>query len=109
MNQRIAAMIAPSVLMLILVMAGTGIISSSAFAEEPMLDVNSPDVIKQALEQQLGKRVKVRLESGQDVEGKVAKVGGHAVQLTDLTGMEFFEATIKLEKVAAVIVRVRTK
>ncbi len=109
MNRHVATMVLTSVLMLSLVISGTGMIPSRAFAEEQMLDVNSPDVIRQTLEQQLGKKVKVRLESGQDLEGKVSKVGVHAVQLTELTGMEFFEATIKLEEVAAVIVRVRTK
>ena len=80
-----------------------------ALAEEHQLDLNAPDAIRQALEQQVGKRVKVKLESGQDLEGKVAKVGTHAVQLSELTGMEFFEATVKLDEVAAVIVKVRTK
>ncbi len=79
------------------------------FAEEQTLDLNSPDAIKHALEQQVGKRVKVKLESGQDLEGKVAKVGTHAAQLTELSGMEFFDATVKIEEIAAVIVRVRTK
>ena len=80
-----------------------------AVAEEHQLDLNAPDAIRQTLEQQLGKRVKVKLESGQDLEGKVAKVGSHAVQLSELSGMEFFDATVKLDEVAAVIVRVRTK
>ncbi len=78
-------------------------------ADEPTVDLNSPDAIKSALEQQVGKRVKIKLESGQDVEGRVAKVGSHAVQLAELTGMEFFDATVKLEEIAAVIVKVRTK
>ena len=77
--------------------------------EATILDLNSPDAIKQALEQQVGKRVKMKLESGQDLEGKVAKVGSHAVQLSELSGMEFFDATVKLDEIAAVIVRVRTK
>lgn len=81
----------------------------SAMGDEPQLDLNSPDVIKQMLDQQVGKRVKVKLKSGQDLEGKVAKVGSHAVQLTELSGMEFFDATVKLEEVATVIVRVRAK
>lgn len=81
----------------------------SALGEEPQLDLNSPDVIKQMLDQHVGRRVKVKLKSGQDLEGKVAKVGSHAVQLTELSGMEFFDATVKLDEVATVIVRVRTK
>jgi hypothetical protein len=57
------------------------------------------------LQAQAGKRVKVKLASGQDLEGQVARVSAHAVVLTELTGMEFFDATIRLEQVAAVIVR----
>lgn len=80
-----------------------------ATAEEPQLDLNSPDVIKQVLDQQVGKRVKVKLKSGQDIEGKVARVGSHAVHLTELSGMEFFDATVKVDDVTTVIVKVRTK
>ena len=83
--------------------------TSAMAGDEPIVDLNSPEVIKSALEQQIGKRVKVKLESGQDLDGKVAKVGSHAVQLVELTGMEFFDATVKLDEIAAVIVRVRTK
>ncbi len=83
--------------------------ATMATGEEATVDLSSPDVIKSLLEQQVGKRVKVKLDSGQDLEGKVAKVGSHAVQLTELTGMEFFDATVKVEEIAAVIVRVRTK
>ena len=86
--------------------AGT---ATMATGEEPTVDLNSPDAIKSVLEQQVGKRVKVKLESGQDLEGKVAKIGSHAVQLVELAGMEFFDATVKLEEITAVIVRVRTK
>ena len=87
-------------------MAGT---SAVVAADESIVDVNSPDAMKSLLEQQVGKRVKVKLCSGQDVEGKVAKVGSQAVQLTELVGMELFDATVKLNDVAAVIVRARSK
>ena len=109
MNRRLIARSPAVVLLLTLLTAETSIVSSSAFAEEHLLDLNSPDIIKQTLEQQLGKRVKVKLESGQDMEGKVVRVGAHALQLTELASMELFEATIRLDQVAAVIVRVRTK
>ncbi len=94
---------------LLLTVGGMAVAVPTVSAEEAVLDLNSPDAIKHALEQQVGKRVKVKLESGQDLEGKVAKVGTHAVQLSELSGMEFFDATVKLEEIAAVIVRVRTK
>jgi hypothetical protein len=90
---------------------GLGVAETAAVAagEEPTVDLNSPDAIKSVLEQQVGKRVKVKLESGQDLDGKVAKIGSHAIQLAELTGMEFFDATVKLNEIAAVIVKIRTK
>jgi hypothetical protein len=80
-----------------------------AAGEEPTVDLNSPDVIKSVLEQQVGKRVKVKLKSGQDVDGKVAKIGSQAVQRAELTGMEFFDATVKLDEITTAIVKVRAK
>lgn len=74
-------------------------------AEEPVVELNSPDVLRQILEQQVGKRVKVKLLSGQDLDGKVAKVGTQAITLSELSGMELFDATVRLDQVAAVIVR----
>ena len=109
MNRYVGTHVCAAIVMLSLVTIGPIVIPSGASAEEQALDLNSPDIIRQTLEQQLGKRVKVKLESGQDMEGKVAKVGTHALQLIELTGMEFFEATIKLDDVAAVIVRVHRK
>ncbi len=101
-------MVVACALVLIFSLGFTGTVTVVA-GEEPTVDLNNPDAIKSALEQQIGKRVKVKLESGQDLEGKVAKIGSHAVQLAELTGMEFFDATVKLDEIAAVIVKVRTK
>lgn len=109
MHRRSLYVLSVFLLGVMLSVGGTVVLVPTASAEEAMLDLNSPDAIKHTLELQIGKRVKVKLESGQDLEGKVAKVGSHAVQLTELSGMEFFDATVKLDEIAAVIVRVRTK
>lgn len=82
---------------------------STGFAEDQAIDLNSPEAIRHTLEQQAGKRVKVKLVSGQDLEGKVSKVGSQAVVITELSGMEFFDATVRVDQIASVIVRVRTK
>ena len=66
--------------------------------------LNSPAIIRPALEQWTGKRL-----SGQDLEGKVAKVGAHEVALSELVGMEFFDATVLLDQVAAAVIKVRSK
>ncbi|MDH4153403.1 MAG: hypothetical protein OEV01_06415 [Nitrospira sp.] len=106
MQKRMSAAGCMFVLLVGLFLTGT---TPVVAADEAIVDVSSPDAMKSVLEQQIGKRVKVKLCSGQDVEGKVAKVGSHAVQLTELVGMELFDATVKLDDVAAVIVRARSK
>lgn len=106
MQERITRALCACALLVGLGLAGPALVVA---ADEAIVDVNSPDVMKSLLEQQVGKRVKIKLCSGQDVEGKVAKVGAHAVQLTELVGMELFDATVKLTDVAAVIARARGK
>lgn len=74
---------------------------SSAHADEQGHDLNAPDMIKHGLDQHVGKRVKAKLEGGQEHDGKVAKVGTHPVRFTELTGLERLDATVKLEKISA--------
>jgi hypothetical protein len=78
-------------------------------AEQAMVDLGAPDAIRHALEQQVGKRVKVKLVSGQDLDGKVLAVNAQAVILAELGGMDFFDATVRLDQVAAVLIKVRGK
>ena len=76
-------------------------------AQDPQLEVNA-DAIKVNLERQVGKRVRLRLISGQDVEGTVVAVGTAGVHVGRLAGgMDFFDAVVRLDQIAAVIVRVR--
>jgi hypothetical protein len=74
-------------------------------AQSSQADLSSADVIKTTLDQQVGKRVRLKLVSGQDLEGQVSKVGTHAVYLIELAGQEFFDATVRLDQIAAVIKR----
>lgn len=95
--------------LLLCVLGGVDGAVSPVFADEPMVDLNSPEAIRHTLEQQTGKRAKLKLQSGQELEGKISKVGSHVVVVSELSGMEFFDATVRVDQVAAVIVRVRTK
>ena len=61
--------------------------------------------IKSALEVRTGKPAKIKLVSGQDIEGRVQSVGAEVVVIAELTGMEFFSATVRIDQVAAVIYR----
>lgn len=95
--------------LLLCVLGGVDGAVSPVFADEPMVDLNSPEAIRHTLEQQTGKRAKLKLQSGQELEGKISKVGSNVVVVSELSGMEFFDATVRVDQVAAVIVRVRTK
>lgn len=64
-----------------------------------------PVSIQAALQAQAGKRVKLHLASGDALEGKVQSVGDNVVVIAELTGMEFFGATVRIDQVAAVVVR----
>lgn len=81
---------------------GAGMAVSNALAQDT---AGNPGSIRQALEQQVGKRAKLKLVSGQEVEGKVVNVGEKVVTVSELAGMEYFGATVRLDQVAAVIVR----
>jgi hypothetical protein len=84
---------------------GSGVFVTLTRAQGSQPDLSSSESLRHVIEQNTGKRVKLKLLSGQDVEGQVAKVGNYAVSLTELTGMEFFDATVRFDQVAAVIVR----
>lgn len=100
---------APAALIALCFAIGSAGLATRTMAQNTQTDLNSPDSMRQAIELHTGKRVKLKLVSGQDVEGVVSKIGSQAVSLTELTGMEFFDATIRLDQVAAVIVRRATK
>ena len=78
----------------------------SVSAQDVALQVNA-DPIKVNLEKQVGKRVKLRLISGQDVEGTVVAVGTAGVHVAKLAGMDFFDAVVRLDQIAAVVIKVR--
>jgi hypothetical protein len=94
-------------IVIIVVFALSLITTALGAAEETTLDLNASEVIRHILEQQVGKRVKLKLVSGQDLDGKVQKVGSQAVTLAELSGMDFFDATVRLDQVAAVLVKAR--
>jgi hypothetical protein len=55
------------------------------------------------------KLVKVKLQSGQDLEGRIKNLNETAVQLERLSGMDFYDAVVVLNQISAVIYRARTK
>jgi hypothetical protein len=76
-------------------------------AEDAGIGFRSEDLIGTVLARQAGQTVELRLVSGEKMGGKVEKVGANLVHLTQLTGAEFFEGAIRLDQIAAVVVRAK--
>ena len=75
------------------------------YAQSP--DISDSDTIASVLTAQKGKRVVLRLRSGQDLTGTVKAVTPKLVHLATLSGREFFDAVIALESIESVQLRTR--
>jgi hypothetical protein len=74
-------------------------------AQAQDLNVSANDTLQSVLAAQKGKRVTLRVSGGQEITGVMREATAKLVVLGGLTGREFFDAAVPLEKVEAVIVR----
>jgi len=84
-------------------------LSASTVFAGPGLGFTGTDTVKTVVERQTGQQVELRLKSGEKIAGKVAKVGEKAIQLTEITGQEFYEALVLIDDVSVVVVRAASK
>ena len=83
---------------------------SAAAGQESKMQIEETETIATFLKRLEGKPVRLRLAgSGEEVSGKLAKVGQEVVYLSELSGREFFEAVIRIDQVAAVVVQTRNR
>lgn len=74
------------------------LMQTSAFAD-------ADATIAAALTALKGKRATLKLQSGQELTGIVATVDDQTVKLTELTGMDYFDAVVRTESIDAVVMR----
>lgn len=71
-------------------------------------DVLKPGTtIRNILTDAIGKRVSVRLDSRDELEGTVTTVGDHLVHISKLAQRDYFDAFVSIDRISAVIVRMR--
>ena len=79
-----------------------------AFAVQAQeVSITANDSIQSVLAAQKGKRVTLRLRSGQEYTGAVRDINAKVVVLGTLSSREFFDAVVPLETVDAVLIRVK--
>ena len=88
---------------IIILITGMLLLSGAANAASPQ--INKDDTLQTILTAQKGKQVTVKLDSGDELTGKVGEVTGKLVVLQALSGKEFFDAVISTANIAAVLVR----
>jgi hypothetical protein len=94
---------------IIAIAVALGLASLAAAADEQKFEIRGEDSVRTVIAAAVGKPVTLLMASGQEVTGTVVKVGDHAVQLTRLSGRDFFDGVFQLERVDGVILKVRGK
>ena len=82
-------------------------LSAAADKKQDKYLINPSDNIKTILEQEIDLPVKLRLRSGTEISGTVARVGNGVVQISKVAGMERYDAVVKIDDISAVLFWVR--
>lgn len=69
--------------------------------------VSASDSIVAVLKANTDQVVEVHLKSGEKIGGKVAKVASTLVHLSQVTGMELFDADIQIADISAIVARAK--
>jgi len=88
------------------VLLASMVVISTASRAEPVA-ISSGDTIQKVLTAQMGKRLTIKIKSGEELTGTVTTVTDELTHLNQLAGKEFYDAIVVNKKIAAVIVRVK--
>jgi hypothetical protein len=91
--------------LLLAVFASSCLLALPVQAQE--LKITANDTVQTVLGARLGKLVTVRLTGGQEITGTVREASSKLLVLGAISGREFFDAAIPLEKIEAVLVRTK--
>lgn len=80
-----------------------------SWAEETAFKLKPSETMREVLAEYSGKLVALRLESGEEIEGTVTLVGNSLVHISKLTGKEFYDAIVSIDKISAVRMRTRSR
>ena len=90
--------------LLAILMAVVSMIATAVASADDALKPGA--TIRSMLTESVGKRVSVRLDSREELEGTVTTVGDQLVLISKLAGRDYFDAFVSIERISAVIVSV---
>ncbi|HWQ69089.1 MAG TPA: hypothetical protein VN494_03905 [Patescibacteria group bacterium] len=88
---------------------GTTVPAVGVLAEEAAFTLKASATMREVLSGYTGKKVTLRLQSGDEIEGTVVLVGNSLLHLSRLTSREFFDGVISIDAISAVRMKVRDK
>lgn len=83
--------------------------SPGVSAEEVKFELKASASMMDILMENTGKRVALRLASGEEIEGTVTMVGNSLVHISKLAGKEFYDAVVSIDKITAIRMKMRDK
>jgi hypothetical protein len=95
------------ILALVLIVLACSFIFTNLLAEEKKYDLKASSNIGDILRENTAKRVYVRMDSGEEVLGTIAKVGDHLVHISGVAGRDFYDAAIRIDRISTVMFKVR--
>lgn len=82
-------------------------VPQNLFAEEKKPDINTSHGIRQILSSFTGQRVTLMTDSGEAMEGTVTSVGDHLVHISRLSGKDFYDSVVVIDRISSIVFRAR--
>lgn len=82
-------------------------LASGAADKQDKFTIRATDNLRTILEQEIDLPVKLRLKSGAEIGGIVTRVGTGVVQISQVSGMEVYDAVVNIDDISAVLFKVR--
>lgn len=94
----------------LVVLAGLAAIPAPGIsAQEVKFELKASTTMREVLAENTGKKVALRLASGDEIEGTVTMVGNALAHISRLSGKEFYDAVVSIDKITAIRMRMRDK
>ncbi len=67
----------------------------------------SGGTIQYILSANKGELVTIKMQSGSEFTGKIVDVSGEVVHITELTGMEYYDAAASIKNIESIVIRAK--